>query len=59
MKQKQEAAKSLPKLGCDLCAPFAPGLVGYVIEQKPGQGREVSPCACRIAREKAKREAAA
>ncbi len=31
---------------------------GYVIEQKPGQGREVSPCACRIAREKAKREAA-
>jgi hypothetical protein len=59
-KAKQEAAKNLPKLGCELCADAAPGSIGLVWEPRVGMPRGVLvPCKCRIAREKAKREVTA
>ena len=54
-KAQQKAQDELPKLGCDICANQAPGVVGYVIAQKPGQPRILEKCKCRIEREKAKK----
>ena len=55
-KAKQEAAKSLPKLGCDLCLhPDATGFAGLIVKQQPGRPRIVEWCECRFARERAKK----
>lgn len=54
-KAKKEAMNSLPKLGCDECEGQCLDLIGFVMETRPGQGRAVVPCKCRIRRDAAKK----
>jgi hypothetical protein len=48
----------LPPIGCDRCKGNTIGLTGYILVEKPGRPREVAPCECRLARDRAKRKAA-
>jgi hypothetical protein len=46
---------TLPKLGCDVCNDQGMQLIGFVLVMKPGSGRVVEKCQCRVRREQAKR----
>jgi hypothetical protein len=54
MKEKAKVQAQLPALGCDLCRDQNVDLIGFVLVEKPGYGRVVDKCQCRIRREQAK-----
>jgi hypothetical protein len=54
-KEQARVQAQLPKLGCEVCIDQVGDLIGFVLVEKPGYGRAVEKCQCRIRRELAKR----
>lgn len=55
-KEQARVQAALPKLGCEVCQDQVGNLIGFVLVEKPGYGRVVEPCQCRIRRELAKKK---
>lgn len=56
-KAKAEAAKGLPKVGCEVCMPEGNGFAGTILKLNTANEREAHDCECLLAHRRAKKAA--